>query len=489
MKDLSVPPAVLSVTQTLTDARYEAYLIGGCVRDLLLGREPKDWDITTNANPEQIQSVFPDSFYENSFGTVGVKTESEDPKLAIIEVTPYREEGKYSDARRPDEIRFADTLVEDLRRRDFTVNAIAYDPLKKELVDLHGGVEDLNRKTLRAVGNPSERFAEDALRTMRAMRLSAELGFTIDPDTMTGIATNAAQLGKISRERVRDELVRILESDSPMQALYFAQKLGLLPYVIPELEEGIGCMQNQAHAFDVFEHLLRTMQHAADKKWPFTIRLAGLLHDIGKPATRHFSQEKGDYTFYGHEVVGAKMTKKILENLRFSKEISDEVVRLVRWHMFFSDPDQVTLSAVRRTIVNVGGEDHMWNLLHLRECDRIGTGRPKAQPFRLRKYTAMVEEALRDPISVAMLKIDGARIMEISGEKPSRRIGWVLHALLEEVLDDPARNTTEYLEQKVGELLALPQEDLAKIGEAGKDRRESENEAEVSELYKKYHVK
>lgn len=487
MNTLSIPQEVDGVARTLRGAGYEAYLIGGCVRDLLLHKTPKDWDVTTNATPEQIQQLFPDSFYENTFGTVGVKTRVEDPTLAVVEVTPYREEGKYSDARRPDEVRFADTIVEDLRRRDFTVNAIAYDPTTHEFVDLHQGIDDLNRKTLRAVGDPHERFAEDALRMMRAIRLSAELGFTVDPETMAGIATNAALLSKISSERIRDEFIKLINSTSPMQGLYVAQRVGLLAHIIPELEEGIGCTQNQAHAFDVFEHLLRSLQHAADSGWSLDIRLAALLHDIGKPATKRVDEGSGDITFYGHEVVGAKMAKKILERFKFPKDTIERVVSLIRWHMFFSDPDQITLSAVRRTIANVGGE-HIWDLLNVRVCDRIGTGRPKAHPFRLRKYISMVEEALRDPVSVAMLKTNGARIMEVSGEKPSRRIGWVLHALLEEVLDEPSKNTEAYLDARTRELLALPEKELETLGETGKRRKAEEDALEIEALRKKHRV-
>jgi putative nucleotidyltransferase with HDIG domain len=249
----------------------------------------------------------------------------------------------------------------------------------------------------------------------------------------------------------------------------------------------MGIEQNQAHSFDVFEHSLRTLQHAADQKWPLHVRLAALLHDIGKPDSRRHDKERDDYTFHGHEVIGARMAKKILENLRLPKELSEKVVRLVRWHMFFSDPDKITLSAVRRLIVNVG-EENIWDLLNLRICDRIGTGRPKAQPFRLRKYISMVEEALRDPVSVGMLKIDGKHLMALSTEKPGPKIGWVLHALLEEVLDDPAKNDAAYLEHRALELLALPTEELKKIGKAGKDRRAEEDEKEVGKLREKYHV-
>lgn len=485
-KILPIPQEVRAVYDTLSKAGYEAYLIGGCVRDLFLEKEPKDWDITTNAKPEEIQKLFENSFYENTFGTVGVVTESDDPRLKVIEVTPYRIEGKYSNARHPDEVTFSDKLEDDLERRDFTVNAIAYEPKKGLVIDNHGGQEDIVKRRIAAVGGANERFKEDALRTLRAVRLAAELDFVIDPKTAVAIATDAVHLEKISRERVRDEFIRIIESPRPMQGLYIAQKLGVLKYVIPELEEGIGCDQNQAHSFDVFEHLLRSLQHAADKEWPFEVRLAALLHDIGKPATRRWSDEKKDWTFHGHDVVSARMAKKIMANLKFPNETIQKVTDLVRAHMFFADPDLVTLSAVRRVIVKVG-QENIKDLLHLRICDRIGTGRPKEQPFRLRKYMSMVDEALRDPVSVSMLKVNGGDIMAL-GEKPGPRIGFVLHALLEEVLDDPKKNTEEYLKQRTRELLALNDADLKKLGEAGKDRREEEEEAAVQELRKKHHV-
>ncbi|OGG53051.1 hypothetical protein A3C20_03005 [Candidatus Kaiserbacteria bacterium RIFCSPHIGHO2_02_FULL_55_25] len=484
--ELSVPPVVRELCDTLKKAGFQAYLVGGCVRDLIIGREPKDWDITTNANPEEIQKLFPETFYENTYGTVGVVTQSENPRLKVIEITPFRIEGEYSNARHPDEVKFSDNLSDDLKRRDFTINAIAYDPSTGELVDEHGGKEDLKRKVIATVGDPHERFEEDALRMLRAVRISAELDFAIDASAAAGISAQAAQLGKISRERVRDELIRVVMSPRPMQALYVAQKLGLLKYVIPELEEGIGCDQNQAHSFDVFEHLMRSLQHAADKEWALEIRLAAMLHDVGKPATRVRSDEKNDWTFHGHDVVSSRMTKKILANLKFPKETIEKVASLVRWHMFFSDPDVVTLSAVRRVIARVG-TDSINDLLNLRVCDRIGTGRPKEHPFRLRKYMSMVDEALRDPVSVSMLKIDGSKIMEL-GEKPSPRIGWILHALLEEVLDDPRKNTEEYLENRTKELAKLDEKELKVLGEQGKDRKTEEDEAAVAELRKKHHV-
>ncbi len=483
----ALPKEVSVVSAKLREAGFEAYLVGGCVRDMLSKREPKDWDITTNAKPEDIQAIFPDSFYENDYGTVGVKTGSEDARLAIIEVTPYRLESSYSDKRRPDTVEFGTSLLEDLARRDFSINAIAYDDSQGHIVDPYDGQKDIKDKVVRAVGNASARFNEDALRMLRAVRFVAELGFGIDGDTATAIKENSKHLSKISRERVRDEFVRILNSDQPMNGLVLAQQLGILEHISPDLTRGIGIDQNQAHSYDVFGHLMRTMQHAADKGLGFDIRLAGLFHDVSKPETRRWSEEKKDWTFHGHEVVGSRVTRKNLENLRFSKEIIEKVTKLVRWHMFFSDPDQITLSAVRRMIVNVG-EENIFDLLNLRICDRIGTGRPKEQPFRFRKYKAMVDQALRDPISVTMLKTDGNHIMEKFHVEPGPSIGWALNALLEEVLEDPERNELEYLDLRTAQLLEMAEKELKELGESGKKKREEREEEELHKIMEKHHV-
>lgn len=481
-----IPKEVQHVVDTLEGRGFEAYLVGGCVRDILLGRKPNDWDVTTDAHPTEIESLFPETFVNNDYGTVGVVNKgTEDPTLTVVEVTPYRTESGYSDARRPDSVEFGVSLEEDLKRRDFTVNALAYRLKDEKLVDIFGGEADMKEKRIRAVGKATERFAEDALRMMRAVRLAVELGFVIESETMSAIAEKSKNLSRISKERIRDEFVRILNSKQPMQGIIFLEKLGLLPFVAPDLLRGIGVEQNQAHKYDVYEHLLRTMQHAADKDWSFDVRLAGLFHDVSKPETRRWSDEKKDWTFHGHEVVGAKVTKKALQELKFPRETIDKIVTLVRWHMFFSDPDQVTLSAVRRTIANVG-QEHIWELMQLRRCDRIGTGRPKEQPFRLRKYTAMVEEALRDPISVKMLKIDGVRIMEIAGEKPGPKLGHTLHALLEEVLDEPTKNTPEYLEGRAQILMKMSIEELEALGKQGREKREKEEAEAIAELHRKH---
>jgi len=486
--EYAVPREISAVSGKLREAGFEAYLVGGCVRDLLLGRTPKDWDVTTNAKPEDIQALFPDSFYENAFGTVGVKTGSEDPAMAIVEVTPYRTESGYSDKRRPDAVSFGDSLEEDLARRDFTVNALALDESKGQIIDPYKGQKDIEARVLRAVGDPNVRFEEDGLRLMRAIRLLAELDFALDEGTAAAIQEKGANLQHVSRERDRDELVRILNSKQPMMALVLAQQLGILGYIAPDLPRGVGVEQNQAHSYDVFGHLMRSMQHAADKDWDFDTRLAALFHDVSKPETRRWSDEKKEWTFHGHEVVGARTTKRALEDLKFSRETIERVSKLVRWHMFFSDPDQISLSAVRRMIRNVG-EENIWDLLNLRICDRIGTGRPKEQPFRFRKYKAMVEQALRDPISLAMLSYNGAQLMEQFHVEPGPRVGWTLNALLEEVLEDAGRNTVGYLSQRAEELLKLSDKDLRALGESGKKRKEAEEEAEVQKIMEKHHVR
>lgn len=487
-KKFDLPKEVLFVISGLENAGFEAYIVGGCVRDLLMDKTPKDWDVTTNATPEEIQSIFKDTFYENSFGTVGVKIdETENQTLKVIEVTPYRIETTYSDNRHPDEVKFSKNLEDDLRRRDFTMNALAYSPSREEIIDAYKGLEAIKDKMVKAVGLAEDRFKEDALRILRAVRFATQHGFFIESETMIALEKNTNLLANISNERIRDEFLKIISSEQPMVGIVLAQKLGILKYIVPELEIGIGVEQNGEHIYDVFEHNLRTMQHAADKDWPLHIRLAGLFHDIAKPHTREWSKEKNDYTFYGHDVVGGKITKKICERLKMGNEMTEKVSKLVRYHMFFSDTDQITLSAVRRLVAKVGAEN-VWDLVDLRICDRIGMGRPKEEPYRLRKFESMIEEVMRDPISVSMLKIDGNRLLEM-GHKPGPRMGFILHALLEEVLDDPSKNIKEYLEGRADALNQLNDEHLRKLGMAGKSAKEEAEEEEISKIRKNYKVK
>lgn len=488
IEKFDIPKEVTYVTKTLKDAGFEAYLVGGCVRDLFMGRKPKDWDITTNAVPEQIIPLFPKTFYENEYGTVGVVNEEvSDETLKIIEITPYRLESSYSDHRRPDSVKFSKNILVDLKRRDFTINAIAYDAETGGIIDPFFGVSDLARGVIKAVGEAKERFFEDGLRILRAVRLHVELNFPLDHDTEKSIMENKHILGKVSKERIRDEFVKIIMSDNPGGGLMILKKLGLLTHVVPELEESMGVEQNRAHAFDVWTHLLKTVQHSADKNYSLHVRLGALLHDIAKPRARRWDKEADQWTFYGHEVLGSHVTRKILEDLRFSRETIEKVVNLVRWHMFFSDTEQITFSAVRRLIANVGKEN-VWDLIDMRGCDRIGTGRPKENPYRLRKYKAMVEEVMRDPISVSMLKIDGKKIMELLGITPGPKIGQILNALLEEVLENPSLNTKKYLNKRTLELYKMSDMELKELGEKGREKKQKEEEKEVKKIRGRHYV-
>ncbi len=485
----NIPQIVLQAAKTLKDAGFEAYLVGGCVRDLMLHMKPKDWDITTNAKPEEIVKLFPKTVYENKFGTVAVINEkTTDEALKIIEITPYRLEAKYSDKRHPDEVRFTSNIEDDLKRRDFTVNAMTIDPVSCETIDLFHGKQDLKKKIIQAVGEPEKRFNEDALRILRAIRLATELDFQVSYETQQVIKKQGKLLEMISKERIRDEFVKILMSEKPGKGIEMTRELNVLKYVAPELEEGVGIEQNKAHKYTVWEHNLRSLEHSAAKNWPLEIRLSALLHDVGKPATRRWNDEKKDWTFYGHEVVGAKMTVKVLSRLKFSKKTIDLVAKLVRWHLFFSETETITLSAVRRTVRNVGPEN-IWELMKVRFCDRIGMGRPKETPYRLRKYESMIEEAMRAPISVKMLKIDGDKVMKITSEQPGPKIGFILHILLEEALDNPELNEAKHLEKRVKGLAKLPEKELEEMGKKGKLAREEKERREINEIRKRWYVK
>ncbi len=484
----NIPQTLLNNALILEKAGFEAYFVGGCIRDILIGKKPKDWDITTNALPEEIIALFPKTFYENNFGTVGVVNEEEkDESLKLVEITPYRKEGQYEDYRHPKTVEFTDKLEDDLARRDFTVNSIAIDS-KGHIVDPYKGQEALSKRELVTVGDSDARFNEDALRILRAIRLATELGFMINTKTEESIRKNAKILSKISKERIRDEFIKMVSCKTPIIGLKLMRELGVMKYVIPELEETYDIGQNKAHSFDVWTHIINSLQCAAEKDWPLYVRLSTLFHDIGKPRSRRWSEEKKEWTFYGHEVIGAKMTRKILTDLKFPKKDIDLISNLVRWHMFFSDTEKISLSAVRRMIVNVG-KDYIWDLMNIRIADRVGTGRPKENPYRLRKYKAMIDEAMHDPISVGMLKINGLDLIKLTKSHPSPKIGHILHILLEDVLDDPKKNTKDYLNEKALELNKMSEKDLEKLSLHAKEKKNEEEGKQIEEIRKKHWVK
>jgi poly(A) polymerase/tRNA nucleotidyltransferase (CCA-adding enzyme) len=311
------------------------------------------------------------------------------------------------------------------------------------------------------------------------------LDFVIQAETEKALIENANLLKNISKERIRDEFARIVMSHAPARGLELARRYNVLKFISPDLETAYGVEQGGIHQYDVWEHLLRSVQHTADRGWDLDVRLASLFHDIGKPATKRAGEKKP--TFYGHEVVGAKMAKKILMELKFPVKQIEKVVKLVRWHMFFSDTETITPSAVRRLIAAVGKEN-IWDLMNVRAADRIGTGRPKESPYRLRKYHAMIEEVMSDPVSVGMLKIDGAKVMEVTQSKPGPHIGHILHALLEEVIEDPTKNTLEYLENRATELAKLSDKEIKDIGEQGKVVKQEKEEEKNSEIRKRHGV-
>ena len=499
---MTIPKEVKIIIEKLQKAKFEAYIVGGCVRDFLIGINPKDWDITTNAKPEEIQKVFPDSFYENNFLTVTARTGSK--KIPEVEITTYRLEAKYSDKRHPDEIKYAKTLEEDLSRRDFTINAMALrlgsgPSDKKEVVDLFEGQKDLKNKIIKTVGNPEERFSEDALRMLRAVRFAATLedGFSrqeagprqrrwkIEENTAEAIKKNSIWLEAISQERIKDEFLKIIMSDKAEEGIELLRELSLLKYIIPELLDNYGVSQSKHHIYDCYQHAIKSLGYAAKKKFNMHVRLAALLHDIAKPKVKIGEGEEA--TFYNHEIVGAKITFQLLNRLKFSKKDVEKITKLVRFHLFYYNVDEVGESSVRRLVKNVGPEN-IEELLQVRQADRIGSGVPKAEPYKLRHLKYLIDKVSQDPISAKMLEIDGNDLMKILKIKPGPKIGQILDILLGYVLDDPQKNSKEFLRKEADKLGKLSQKELQKLAEKSKQEKQ-EVETKKDEMTKqKYWV-
>jgi poly(A) polymerase/tRNA nucleotidyltransferase (CCA-adding enzyme) len=491
---MTIPKEIKFIAELLNKAGFEAYLVGGCVRDLLRGVEPGDWDITTNAKPENIRKIFPQSFYENKFLTITVRTESKNPKLKEVEITTYRSEAKYTDKRHPDEIKFARTLKEDLSRRDFTVNAMAAaltaSKLKTEneklkIIDYFDGKKDLENKIIRAVGKPTQRFSEDALRMLRAVRFAAVLDFEIEEETAEAIKKNSAWLKVISKERIRDEFLKIVMTEKAAEGIDLLRKLGLLKHIVPELEEGYRVGQNKHHIYDCYEHSLRALDYAAKKGFNKYVRIAALLHDVGKPRSKR--GEGPDCTFYGHEIIGAKMTKDILECLRFPKKDVEKIVKLVRYHLFYYNVGEVGESSVRRLVRRVGIEN-MEELLEVRMADRIGSGVPKAEPYKLRHLKYLIEKVSRDPLSVKMLKVNGNDVMKILKISSGSKVGLILDILLGYVLAEPEKNKKDFLEKEIEKLGRLPDNELISLSRKARKEREEIEMKKDQMTKKKYWV-
>lgn len=492
-----IPSYIIKIIKKLEEGGFEAYIVGGCVRDLLMGREPKDWDITTKARPEEILKIFPEAKYENKFGTVLVPIKENGKTKEVVEATTYRSEQGYSDRRHPDKVIFEESLEKDLARRDFTINAMAIRVLavgseitdikkeiekgKLELVDLFGGEKDIKKKIIRAVGEPVDRFREDALRMMRAVRLACELDFSLEPKTERAIKKMAGSIKFIANERIRDELVKILSSEAPDKGILMLQRCKLLNYIIPELAQTKGVKQNRHHIYDVFKHSVLSLKHCPNKDW--RVRLAALLHDIGKPKTKKIIN--GEATFYNHELLGAKMARRIMRRLKFANDDIAKVTNLIYNHMFYYNVGEVTAASVRRLLRKVGPEN-INDLIDLRVADRLGSGVPKAKPYKLRHLEYMIKKVQKDPISVKMLKINGHDLMDLLGVKPGPKIGAILDVLLAEVIENPKLNTKEYLSRRAKELDKM---DLNQLREKAKTVIMEKQENEDKKLKQEFWVK
>ena len=450
----AINPEVNKIFKKLEDAGYETYLVGGCVRNILLGMPVKDWDLATIATPEIVQGIFPGSFYNNAFGTVGVpfSTENDDEK-SYAEVTTFRIEKEYSDFRHPNEVVWGKSLKDDVTRRDFTVNALALrlkENSEPELIDLVNGENDLKNKILRAVGNPDERFKEDALRLMRAVRFASQLDFEIEEGTMNAIKNDYLLIGNVSIERIRDELFKILETDRAYEGIMLLDEIGILDLLFPELQKGKGVSQSRPgrhHTTDVFTHNVLSLKETPSKD--YIVRLAALFHDVGKPYVAT-NDDEGFVVFYNHEVVGAKVAKDIAERLKLSNKQKEKIYTLIRWHMFTVD-EHITDSAIRRFIRRVGIEN-VKDMIDLRIGDRLGGGTQTAESWRLRKFKERLEEQLHPPFSINDLVVDGNDIMHELNIQPGRQIGILLKTLFLEVDDDLSKNTREYLIPRINEV-------------------------------------
>lgn len=436
---------LLGVAKKFIKNGFEIYIVGGFIRDILLSKYVfnKAFDLATNAAPGQVKSIFKKVIPTGiKHGTVTVIDEKK-----FYEITTFRCDGQYSDGRHPDNIKFAETIYEDLSRRDFTINAFAFDLNNFKLIDEYNGLEDLEKKIIRTIGNPDERFQEDGLRLIRAVRFAAVLNFKIEDRTFRSIKRNLFMLDKVAFERIKDEFIKISQSDKPSEGIELFRKLEILRKIIPELLTCYSIKQNKFHKYDVYYHLLYTMDAAPSNN--LEVRLASLFHDISKPFTKVVKADKENASFYNHEIIGSIVSKKILKRLRFSNEIIDKVEKLVKFHMFFYT-EEWTDSAVRRLLRNVG-IDLLDDLFLLREADRIGNGTKHEKSKHLELLKVRIKKILdeENAFSLKHLNINGLDVMKIKNLEPSPKIGEILNYLLEKVIEDPSLNEDNKLKEMV----------------------------------------
>ncbi|EKE04841.1 MAG: hypothetical protein ACD_19C00429G0001 [uncultured bacterium] len=442
--NFKLPVEVQDILDKFQKNKCEIYIVGGAVRDLLMGKIVYDWDFTTNATPEEIIKIYPDGFYDNVFGTVGLTIEGFDNPFQI---TTYRTEYGYSDNRRPDKISWGKTLEDDLERRDFTINAFAYDG--KKLIDLYDGQKDLDKKVLRAVGDANERFNEDALRMMRAVRIAGELKFEIEKKTFEAIIQNAKLINNIAKERIKDELFKILKSNNPYAGIFHLKESGLMQEILPEMIKCFGIEQkspSRHHIYDVGTHLLMSLKGC--KSIDPVTRFATLIHDIGKPQT-YRKLATGVITFYNHEMVSTRIAENIADRLKFSSKEKDKFAKLVRFHQFTVDENQ-TDSAIRRFITNVGLE-YVEDMLALRVADRLGGGASETS-WRLEDFKKRLVEVQKQPFAIKDLKINGKDVMEKLNLKPGPKVGEILEKLFNEVVENKLPNERESLLESLFQL-------------------------------------
>ena len=433
---IKLPDEVTKLMDEFKKNKYQIYVVGGAVRDAILKKSVDNWDFTTNAIPDEIRKLFPDSFYNNIYGTVSIPQDK-----IIFEITPFRKESNYSDSRHPEKIEWAKTVEEDLSRRDFTINAIAYDG--KNIIDPYGGQKDLSNRLIKAVGDPGIRFNEDALRLLRAVRFTSQLGFLIEDATRDSIQKNAGLITKISWERIRDEFLKILGGDHPSEGVLFLKNTGLLSYILPEVDVCFSIPQKSPkrhHVYDVGTHLVMALKHCPSSD-PIT-RFATLIHDIGKAKTFYKDEKTDLITFYNHEVVGRKQAEKIAERFKLSNKQKDKLITLVAEHQYTVSETQ-TDKAIRRFIRSVTKE-YLQDMLDLRTGDRIGSG-AKPTSWRNELFKKRLDEVQKQPFQIKDLKIDGNDVMKLLKIKPGPKVGSILKKLFDKVSEGKIKNEKQTL--------------------------------------------
>lgn len=443
--DPKIPDYAWWVSERLKKDSFEAYLVGGSVRDLAIGREPKDFDLATNAKPDEVQRLFPDSIAIGAaFGIITVLAPGKGGEIFQVEVATYRTEEDYTDGRWPSKVEFTTDISRDLGRRDFTINAMAY-PMhlaedKRDVLDPFDGVGDIKRKTIRAVGTPIERFKEDGLRGFRACRLASVLEYEIETETFKAIQETVEIAKKVSVERIREEFLKILHQSSvPSRGIELLRKAGLLEIFLPELTEGVGVSQSKRHASNVYEHILRTVDKAIDE-----VKLAALFHDIGKPRCA-----TADGHFYGHEVVGARMAETIMRRMKFPRMEIERVQKLVKRHMFWYQ-EEWTDAAVRRLIRSIGGEEMIEPMLALRMADSQSDPKSEFKPWVVEALQSRIAKMREQEMALKVtdLAINGKEVIKM-GVPEGYNVRVILDYLLDLVVDDPKSNTRENLEKEV----------------------------------------